>query len=90
MPEVTSQVLIFCFNIREGFRRKDDSLPIRMTSEPLKNAGPSTGQFVKDLDNLLDEYYESLGYTKEGVPTVEKLNELGMEDVIEDVMHSLQ
>jgi aldehyde:ferredoxin oxidoreductase len=53
-----------------------------MTSEPLKNAGPSPGQFVKDLDNLLDEYYEALGYTKEGIPTIEKLKELGMEDVI--------
>jgi aldehyde:ferredoxin oxidoreductase len=79
-----------CFNVREGFRRKDDSLPIRMTSEPLKNAGVSTGQFVKDLDKLLDEFYGALGYTKEGVPTIEKLNELGMEDVIEDVMHALQ
>jgi len=79
-----------CFNIREGFRREDDSLPIRMSSEPLKNAGTSTGQLVKDLDNLLDEFYKALGYTKEGVPKIEKLNELGMEDVIEDVMHALQ
>ncbi len=78
-----------CFNVREGFSRKDDSLPKRMTSEPLKNAGPSTGQFVKDLDNLLDEYYEALRYTKEGVPTIEKLKELGMENVIEDIMNSL-
>ena len=79
-----------CFNVREGFSRKEDSLPKRMTSEPLKNAGPSTGQFVKDLDNLLDEYYEAFGYTKEGVPTIEKLKELGMEDVTEDIMNPLR
>ncbi|MBW2114956.1 MAG: hypothetical protein JRH04_08925 [Deltaproteobacteria bacterium] len=78
-----------CFNVREGFSRKDDSLPKRMFSEPLRNAGPSTGQVVKDLDKLLDEYYEALGYTKEGVPTIEKLKELGMEDVMEDIMNSL-
>ena len=74
-----------CFNVREGFSRKDDSLPKRMTSEPLKNAGPSTGQFVKDLDNLLDEYYEALGYTGEGTPTVEKLKDLGIEELPKEI-----
>jgi aldehyde:ferredoxin oxidoreductase len=68
-----------CFNMREGFWRKDDSLPRRMTSEPLREAGPSTGQVVRDLDTLLDEYYEALGYTREGVPTAEKLKDLGIE-----------
>ncbi len=67
------------FNVREGFNRKDDSLPRRMVSEPLGNAGPSTGQVVKNLDRLLDEYYEALGYTKDGVPTIEKLKELGID-----------
>ena len=67
-----------CFNMREGFGRKDDSLPRRLTSEPLRKAGPSTGQVVKDLNGLLDEYYEALGYTGEGVPTAEKLNDLGI------------
>lgn len=76
-----------CFNIREGFGRKDDSLPKRMTSEPLKNAGPSSGEFVGNFENLLDEYYEALGYTKQGIPTIKKLNDLGMEDVIEDVTY---
>lgn len=74
-----------CFNVREGFRRKDDSLPKRMTSEPLRNAGPSTGQVVKDLDNLLDEYYQALGYTKEGVPTIEKLKDLGLDETIKEI-----
>jgi aldehyde:ferredoxin oxidoreductase len=76
-----------CFNVREGFRRKDDSLPKRMTSEPLRNAGPSTGQVVKDLDKLLDEYYEALGYTGEGIPTVEKLKDLGIEEVAEELIN---
>lgn len=68
-----------CFNIREGFGRKDDCLPARLTSEPLRNAGPSTGQAVKALDSLLDEYYKALGYDNEGVPTAEKLKDLGIE-----------
>ncbi len=67
-----------CFNIREGFGRKDDSLPRRMVSEALMNGGPSSGQMVKNLGGLLDEYYEALGYGKDGVPTIEKLKELGI------------
>ncbi len=67
------------FNVREGFGRKEDSLPRRMVSEPLRNAGSSTGQVVKNLGGMLDEYYEALGYTKDGVPTIEKLKELGIE-----------
>jgi aldehyde:ferredoxin oxidoreductase len=31
---------------------------------------------------LLDDYYEARGWTKEGIPTEQKLKELGMEDVI--------
>ena len=67
------------FNVREGFGRKEDSLPRRMVSEPLRNAGSSTGQVVKNLGGMLDEYYEALGYTKDGVPTTEKLKELGID-----------
>ncbi|MBW1797559.1 MAG: aldehyde ferredoxin oxidoreductase family protein [Deltaproteobacteria bacterium] len=75
-----------CFNVREGFTRKDDSLPRRMTSEPLMNAGPSTGQVVKNLDKLLDEYYEALGYTGEGIPTVDKLKDLGIEELAKKII----
>jgi len=65
-----------CFNVREGFSRKDDTLPKRMLSEPLRNAGPATDQVVVDLDGLLDEYYDSLGYTRKGIPSTGKLEEL--------------
>ena len=65
-----------CFNVGNGFSRKDDCLPRRMQFDPLNNAGPATGQVVNRLDGLLDEYYEALGYSKEGVPTLQKLQEL--------------
>jgi aldehyde:ferredoxin oxidoreductase len=70
------------FNVREGFTRKDDSLPARMTSEPLANAGPSTGQRVNDLDTLLDEYYNVMGYTREGTPTLERMRDLGIQEAL--------
>jgi len=72
------------FNVREGFNRKDDTLPARMLTEPLQNAGPSTGQVVR-LDTLLDELYDTLGYTREGIPSIEKLNSLGLEWVVPDI-----
>jgi len=74
-----------CFNVREGFDRKDDVLPKRMRTEPLKNAGPATGQIFKNLDGLLDEYYDTLGYSRKGIPTPEKLNELGLGGVAKDI-----
>lgn len=71
------------FNIREGLGRKDDTLPWKVMHEPIPDDGPSKGAFVTqvELDLLLDDYYEARGWTKEGVPTVEKLKELGMEEL---------
>lgn len=66
------------FNIREGFGRKDDYPPERMLTEPLLNAGPSTGQVVREYDTHLDEFYEALGYTREGVPSQDRINKLGL------------
>ena len=73
------------FNVREGFSRKDDTLPARMLTEPLKNAGPATGQVIRKLDTLLGEYYDALGYTHNGIPSVEKLTQLGLGWVVEDI-----
>jgi aldehyde:ferredoxin oxidoreductase len=71
-------------NIREGLGRKDDTLPYKVMHEPIPDDGPSKGAVVTqyELDLLLDDYYEARGWTKEGVPTVEKLKELGMEELI--------
>ncbi len=73
------------FNVREGFSRKDDTLPARMLTEPLKNAGPATGQVIRKLDTLLDEYYDAFGYTRQGIPSTKKLRQIGLEWVIEDI-----
>lgn len=66
------------FNIREGFSRQDDKLPKRFIQEKLQNAGPSTGMVIQNLDGLLDEYYDALGYTREGIPSEERLEQLGL------------
>ena len=43
------------FNLREGFGRKDDTLPKCFLSEQM-SSGPIKGQVV-DLDPMLDDFY---------------------------------
>ncbi len=67
------------FNVREGFTRKDDRLPKRLT-EPLIG-GSCEGQAItkEDQDRLLDEYYGLRGWNKRtGRPTARKLESLGL------------
>jgi aldehyde:ferredoxin oxidoreductase len=73
-----------CFNVREGLRRKDDKLP-KLMFEPLQD-GPAKGEHFKDLEGMLDEYYEAFGWDKdEGVPSKETLKKLDMEDVAQSI-----
>ena len=65
------------FNLRAGLTRADDSIPERLKKEPF-SSGPSAGVTV-DLDAMLDPYYRERGWTAEGVPTAEKLAELGLD-----------
>jgi len=66
-------------NVRRGVSRKDDVLPYRVMSEPIPD-GPVKGRFClpKELDAMLDAYYELRGWTREGIPTDGKLKELGL------------
>lgn len=68
------------FNIGAGFTRADDTLPERLRKEAMKEGG-SKGQLIadEDLQFMLDEYYEARGWTKDGIPTKERLVALGME-----------
>ncbi|MGA2368027.1 MAG: aldehyde ferredoxin oxidoreductase family protein [Dehalococcoidia bacterium] len=73
------------FNVREGFSRKDDTLPSRMFNEPLKSASAANGQVVRKFDTLLDEYYGAAGYSHDGVPLPETLSKLGLGWVQEEL-----
>jgi aldehyde:ferredoxin oxidoreductase len=75
-----------CFNLREGFSRKDDYLPLRLSEETIPD-GPSKGHRTtrEDQDWLLDQYYKVYGYNSEGVPTRGRLSKLSLEEVIVDL-----
>jgi len=65
------------FNVREGFGSKDDIFPSRFVMEPIPE-GNSAGQ-VFEAERLLKDYYEARGWDiNTGIPTVAKLNELGL------------
>lgn len=64
------------FNLREGKTREDDTLPNRLLDEPFKS-GLSKGYKI-EFEKLLVEYYQLRGWTKEGLPTKEKLQELSL------------
>jgi len=62
------------FNVREGVRRKDDTLSWRLLNDPLPS-GKAKGavSFVSEGDRqaCLDKYYELRGWDADGVPTAE-------------------
>ena len=71
------------FNTREGFSRKDDTLPERLFKQA-STAGPSKGQMVDRaaFEKMLDEYYGLVGWDKaSGIPDNRKLRELEIDDI---------
>ena len=74
------------FNVQEGKGRKDDTLPQRMLTEPLHtNGAPGEGETVRRQDRFLDKYYKLRGWTKEGIPSAEELENLGISYVAKDI-----
>ena len=61
---------------RYGFNGKDDTLPKRLLEQPMPE-GPAKGQVV-ELEKMKKEYYKLRGWVN-GIPTPEKLEELGIE-----------
>lgn len=74
-------------NNRLGLRRENDILPNAFL-RPYRDHRGSLG-FVPDFDAMLSAYYEARGWDPfTGLPTPDKLNELGLKWVIEDLWES--
>ena len=78
------ETLIRLFNVNEGVTRSADILPPRFW-EP-DTVGPSKGMmsFVDqdDFEKCLDKYYELRGWNKDGVPTKETIEDLGLDEFV--------
>ncbi len=64
------------YNLKAGFSSQDDTLPPRLLKEPMPY-GPAKGR-VNQLDKMLPEYYRLRAWDGKGVPTKEKIGELGL------------
>ena len=75
-------VMARLFNLREGFSRKDDTIPPRIYQDALPE-GSSKGKVVtlQDFDKMLTDYYRLWGWDDQGRPTEATINELGLSDL---------
>ena len=83
--------MVKLLNVRLGQGRKDD-LPPRAWFQPMRRGDKeyrmmdyykTTLLTEADMGRMLDDYYEERGWDSEsGVPTLEKLRELGLEDFL--------
>jgi len=64
------------YNIECGIGAKDDTLPERITAEPRHDVG--TGEYLPDLDTMLEEYYRERGWDSDGRPEIKTLERLGL------------
>jgi aldehyde:ferredoxin oxidoreductase len=66
------------FNVREGFRKKDDRFPARFTEETMSKGAAAGHRFEATI--LRGDYYRARGWDLEtGIPTKETLARLGLE-----------
>ncbi|HSR34094.1 MAG TPA: aldehyde ferredoxin oxidoreductase family protein, partial [Anaerolineae bacterium] len=79
--------LMRAYCVREGINREKDTLPARLMSEPLPE-GPAKGMVIDQstLEMMKDAYYELRGWDlATGIPTPEKLRQLGLEGLDDDL-----
>ena len=75
------------FSVREGLTRQEDIPPPRTFDDPVRT-GPTKGNVLtRDAYNkLLDLYYSKRGWDlKTGIPTRQRLEELGLKDVADEL-----
>ena len=68
------QTLARLFNVRQGFTREDDVLPVRFQEALPMHEGMSP-EFQNEM---VESYYAEQGWNAEGVPTAETLAALGI------------
>lgn len=68
-------------NIRYGWKKEDDFRYPKRFLEPVQD-GPAAGKIPLGLDGAILDYYRERGWGEEGIPTSEKLRELGLDGML--------
>jgi aldehyde:ferredoxin oxidoreductase len=71
------------FNVRHGASREDDDLPDHFTEERVHDPGPTQGMTV-DIQQMVKDFYDAMGWDENGCPTPEKLKELDLESFVQE------
>lgn len=74
-------------NLKAGFKRKDDYLPERFSSQG--GSGPSKDSLV-DQDKLLNEFYELRGWDKKGRPKEDLIKDLNLIEIAHKIELDIQ
>lgn len=82
-------------NVREGFSRIDDTVPAWITpiaapdgKAVMKDYYGDRALSEEDINRLLDDYYDERGWDRhKGIPTLEKLAQLGIEACSSEALH---
>jgi aldehyde:ferredoxin oxidoreductase len=67
------------FNLREGMKKDDDTLPKRLTDE---QQIPGQEKTKVPLGKMLPKYYRLRGWDINGVPTKRRLKKLQLDDIV--------
>lgn len=70
------------YNVRCGISRKDDTLPPRILTEVRFDEG--VAPVVPPLGKMLSDYYRYRGWDKEGIPTADRLRQLGLAQMVSE------
>lgn len=68
------------YNVRCGITRADDNLPKRIRWE--KRGSGGAAENLPDLEVMLEDYYAYRGWDENGIPTQEKIRQLGLEALV--------
>jgi aldehyde:ferredoxin oxidoreductase len=73
--------MLHLFNLREGFKLSDFTMPERARGNPPLTAGPTKGVTL-DFEGLKHQYFEAMGFDfATGKFRIERLEELGLKDI---------
>ena len=80
-----------CFNIREGWHRKDDTLPRRILEETYNGIdNQATGLTEQELSLMIDGYYHARGWDTQGKVPTNVLRNLDLLEIVKSAKGSVK